>query len=78
MIDEDNINKRVLLLAIYKKLNNESFEDIVLTLCDNKMFTPQEGNDLVKELQTEGYLTADGLSMIGVAEAKAIELSFKM
>ena len=39
MIDEDNINKRVLLLAIYKKLNNESFEDIVLTLYDNKMFT---------------------------------------
>ena len=78
MINQDNINKRVLLLALYKKHDNESFNDIVLILSDNGLFSQKDGKKLLKELRDEEYIKDGNLTLKALAEAQIIENDFKL
>jgi len=72
------INKKVLLLAIYKKSKEESFKDVVLMLENTRVFSFKEGKKLLKELKKENFLKDNSLTIKGIAKAKEIEREFKL
>lgn len=74
----DNMELRVLLLALYKRKEDESFKDIVLTLEASGLFSFKEGKKLLKKLKELTYITDDGITMIGLQKAKEVEMEFKI
>lgn len=73
-----DLNKKVLLLAIYKKEKSESFKDIVLMLENSRVFSLKEGKKLLKELKKEQFLNENELTLKGIVKAKEIENEFKL
>lgn len=73
-----DINKKVLLLAILKKDENENFIDIIVKLENTNLFSLKEGKKLLKELKKEEYISDSTLSLKGELEAKKIEEEFKI
>jgi hypothetical protein len=74
----ENIELRVLLLAIYKKESNETFEDVLKMMENSRVFDLKTGKKYLTELKNMNFLTEDSLTFIGVEEAKKIELEFKI
>jgi len=72
------IEQRVLLLGLYKKKNDETFNDTVLMLEDSGVFTKKEGKRYLKNLKNDGFITDENLTMIGVERAKEIEIEFRL
>jgi hypothetical protein len=77
MIDT-NIEKRVLLLGLYKRKKDESFNEVLMQLSNNGLFALKDGKKLLKELKAQEFVTNDGLTFIGIEKAKEIELEFKI
>ncbi len=75
---KDNIELRVLLLAIYKKQEDESFKDVLLMMENSRVFDLKTGKKYLKQLKNLGFITEDSLTFIGVEEAKKVELEFKL
>jgi hypothetical protein len=75
---ENNIEKRVLLLGIYKKEEDETIQDVLLKLEETGMFTLKEAKKLLKELKDEGYMEGSGLTLKGIERAKIIDSEFKL
>ena len=73
-----NIEKRVLILAIYKKKEGETLNDVLITLEDTRLFTMKVGKRYLKELKKEGILVEGKLSFKGLSLAKDIEGEFKI
>jgi len=73
-----NMELRVLLLALYKKEDSESFKDILFTLEANKLFTLKIGKKFLKLLKELNYINNDGFTMAGIEKAKEVELEFKV
>jgi predicted MarR family transcription regulator len=69
---------RVLLLALYKKERNESFNDILLMLESSNLFRLKEGKKRLKKLQKDGFITSESLTILGIERAKEIEEEFKL
>ena len=74
----DNIEQRVLLLALFKKKEEETFNDILGVMEETRVFTKKEGKKLLKNLKALKYVTDDGFTMIGIQKANEIELEFKL
>lgn len=74
----DEINKRVFLLAIYKKEDDESLNDVIKKMDNTKVFSQKLGKKYLKELKKEKLVLEDCLSMLGVEKAKEVELEFKI
>ena len=74
----DNMELRVLLLALYKKEENETFKDILQTLEKGGLFTFKNGKKLLKLLKDLKYITDDGFTMLGLQKAKEVEMEFKI
>jgi len=74
----ENMELRVLLLALYKKEDGESFKDILQTLESGGLFTFKDGKKLLKLLKELNYITDDGFTMVGIEKAKEVELEFKI
>jgi len=74
----DNIEIRVLLLALYKKQDDESFSDILGVMEESRVFTRKVGKKYLKYLKSYNFITEDNLTMIGLEKAKEIELEFKI
>ncbi len=74
----DNIEIRVLLLALYKKQDDESFSDILGVMEESRVFTKKVGKKYLKYLRNENYITEDSFTMVGLEKAKEIELEFKI
>ncbi len=72
------IEERVLLLAIYKKKENENLTDIISILEDAGVFSFKDGKKLLKSLKNDGYIEENSLSLIGLEKAKEIEQEFKL
>jgi len=72
------INKKVLLLAIAKKQEDESLLEVVAMLESARVFTRKEGKRLLKELKSEEYISESALTPKGLAYAKMIEEEFKL
>lgn len=75
---QNNMELRVLLLALYKKEDGESFKDIILTLENSRLFSLKEGKKFLKILKELNYITDDGFTMLGIEKAKEVEMEFKV
>lgn len=73
-----DINEKVFLLAVLKKENDETLNDIVIKLEENGLFTLKEGKKLLKKLKTEQYLSDTFLTLKGEIIAKKVEAEFKI
>ncbi len=73
-----NIEKRVLILAIYKKQESESLTDVLITLENSGLFKLKIGKRYLKELKKEGFLVENELGFKGLGLAKEIEGEFKI
>ncbi len=74
----DNIEQRVLLLAIYKSEPNETLQDILLTLENSKLFDLKTGKKYLKNLKNLGFIEGSNLTLLGIEEAKQVENEFKL
>jgi hypothetical protein len=72
------IEARVFLLAVYKKKEDESINDIILILEDAGVFTYKEGKKIFKELKKGNYITDHELTFTGLQAAKDAEQEFKL
>ncbi len=75
---ENNIEKRVLLLGIYKKEEDETIQEVLIKLEETRMFTLKEAKKLLKELKDEGYVEGSQLTLKGIERAKVVENEFKL
>lgn len=72
------MEKEVLLLAIYKKEEGETLQDIVLMLAQSKLFSVKEGKKLLKEIRKEELVLDGELTLKGIASAQRAETKFKL
>lgn len=77
-MNEEDIDKRVFLLAIYKKASDESLIDVTKSLANTGMFDLKRGKELLEELKEEQYLVNDQLTVKGIAVAVEAEAEFKL
>ena len=77
-MNEEDIDKRVFLLAIYKKAPDESLIDVTKSLANTGMFDLKRGKELLEELKEEQYLANDQLTVKGIAVAVEAEAEFKL
>lgn len=75
---EEDINKRVFLLAILKKSPEESLLDVTKSLVNTGMFDLKEGKHTLKELKKAQYIVDEQLTLKGITTAQAAELEFKL
>lgn len=73
-----DINEKVFLLAILKKEEDESLNDIILKLENNGLFSLKEGKQLLKKLKKEEYIIDNNLSIKGELIAKKVEDEFRI
>lgn len=74
----DELNKKVLLLAILKKKEEESLNDVVLVLHNTGVFSLKEGKQILKELKNEGLVANGSLTFSGQIKAQSVELEFTL
>jgi len=78
-LKEDEIEKKVILLKLLVKDEDESLQDALASLADTKMATLEEIKKLYKELQDEGYIDENGnLTMLGEVEAQKAKQEFTL
>lgn len=73
-----DMNEKILLLAILKKEDSESLNDIVIKLENTGLFSLKEGKALLKKLKREEYILDSYLSLKGELSAKDVEKEFKI
>ena len=77
-MNEEDINKRVFLLAIFKKDPDETLDDVTKSLVNAGMFDLQEGRETLKELKGAQYIVNEQLTVKGIAVAMEAEAEFKL
>lgn len=73
-----DIEKKVLLLGILKKKEDETLTDVLISLEAAKVFTLKQGKQYLKELKKESLVIDNELSVSGLVKAKEVELEFKI
>ena len=73
---EENIELRVLLLAIYKKQENDTFLDVIKTMENSRVFNLKTGKKYLRRLKELNYIIDDSLTLIGIQKAKEVEQEF--
>jgi len=75
---EQNMDLRVFLLAIYKRKDNESLQEVIEMMINAGLFDMKNGKKCLKELKKLNLVIDDSLSMLGIQKAKEVELEFKI
>jgi hypothetical protein len=75
---EENIELRVLLLAIYKKQENDTFLDVIKTMENSRVFNLKTGKKYLRRLKELNYIIDDSLTLIGIQKAKEVEQEFSL
>ncbi|MEA2017878.1 MAG: hypothetical protein U9N59_05465 [Campylobacterota bacterium] len=75
---EENIELRVLLLGLFKKEEDETFNDILGVMEGSRVFAKKIGKKYLKNLKELNYISDDGFTMIGITKAKEVEMEFKI
>jgi len=73
-----NIELRVLLLALFKKDDTETFKDILLVMENTGVFTKKNGKKYLKILKELKFIVDDQFTMLGIEKAKEVEVEFKV
>lgn len=74
----ENIEQRVLLLALYKRKEDETFKDVLQVMEDTGVFRKKDGKKYLKNLKALNYITDEGFTMVGLEKAKEVEMEFKI
>ena len=74
---ELDIIKRVFLLGVSKRDENETMKETLVSLVNTGMFDMKEAKQVLAELRDAKYIVGDNLSMTGVLEADKAEKEFK-
>lgn len=77
-MNEEDINKRVFLLAIFKKESDETLNEVTISLVNAGMFDLRGGKQILKELREAQYIVNDQLTIKGIAVATEAEAEFKL
>ncbi len=75
---EEDIVKKVFLLAVLTKAPDESLQEVTRSLANTGMFKLEEGQNILEELKRDQYIINEQLSVKGIAVAKAAEAEFKI
>jgi len=75
---DENIEIRVFLLAIYKRQENESLQEVINMMINSNVFDQKTAKKYVKVLKKIDYLIDESLTMLGIQKAKEVELEFKI
>ena len=75
---ENNIELRVLLLGLYKKQEDETFNDILLVMENTKVFSKKVGKKYLKQLKKLNLIEDNNFTFLGLQKAKEIEAEFKL
>jgi hypothetical protein len=75
---QQNIELKVLLLALYKKQDNETFKDILLVMENTRVFTQKVGKKYLKNLKELNFIKDNQLTFLGTQQAKIVENEFKL
>ncbi len=73
-----DIEQKVLLLGIYKKQEDESLNDVLISLEQSQVFTLKQGKKYLKDLKAQSYLTNNELTLTGITQAQLVEKEFKI
>ena len=73
-----DINKKILLLGILKKEEDETLTDVIIRLENTNLFSLKEGKKLLKELKKEECVSESTLTLKGELLAKQVEAEFKI
>lgn len=73
-----DLNEKVLLLAIYKREDDESLNDVILKLENSKVFSLKDGKKYLKNLKNANYIKDGVLTLVGQEMAKDVEKEFKI
>ena len=76
MIEE--IEDRVLLLALLKREAGERCIDVLHTLVASRLFSLKEGKRRLKRLKREGFVAGEELTLLGVEAAKRAQEEFRL
>ncbi len=75
----NNIELRVLLLALLKKQDTETYNDILAVMENSKVFTKKTGKKHLKELKELNFLDDNfNLTFIGLQKANEVEKEFTL
>ena len=77
-LELDELEQRVLLLAIYKAKEEETLKDVLSVMENSRVFSVKVGKKYIKKLKELNYINDHGLTFIGIEKAKEIELEFKI
>ncbi len=77
-MNEEDIVKRVFLLAVLTRESGETLEEVTKALVNTGMFDLQEGRQILQELKYDGYIVSDELSFKGIAIAQAAQEEFRL
>lgn len=72
------IEERVFLLAIYKKKDDDSLNDIIQILENGGLFSYKDGKKFLKEFRKNDLIDGENLTLMGLEKAKDAELEFKL
>ena len=75
---DDEIEKKVMLLKLLLKEEDETIDDVLKALANTGMFDLQRAKELYKELERDGYIKDGALTFIGDAEARKAKEEFTL
>jgi hypothetical protein len=73
-----DINEKITVLAIYKKEDTESINDILIKLENTGSFDLKEAKQILKQIKQKNYLVDGKLTITGLTKAKEIEKEFML
>ena len=76
--NEMDIESKVILLAILKKEDDETLNDIIFKLVESRVFELKKGKKLLKKLKSDGYISNGGLTILGLTHANAALKEFTL
>ena len=77
-MNEESLLEQVLLLALLKKEENESVEDVAKMLEDSKAMSFNESKVIIERLEQEGAIVQGKLSFLGIAMANEAKRNFTL
>jgi hypothetical protein len=77
-LSNNELLKKVLLLAIYKKERDVSLNELFTELVEIGTMSQKELDENLKIIESENLFLNNQLTFIGISEAKMAEESFKM
>ncbi len=77
-LSEADIEKKVILLKMLLREADESVEEALASLVDTKMFDMKRAKELYGQLESDGYIKNDSLTMLGEIEARKAKEEFTL